>query len=345
MRSQIKRIDMSQHLDYLNSPGIRGLFFYTSTDKVTTETTFVGIRRLDASGESRAFTNHTSCFDWLQLGIVGPDEVTSPIIKALATDKDLGGQVSVLLGRAEATGEFLPIGAPIPYTAGTVGLDFDDNDPMAVMAAAQVESPVAQTLCDGCFKTPCECLPDDAGQFVSHHDPVPTMNDLPPVSDTGDTEEPWTPEMEAVLREKINVIGERYIAAKRSANEFEAQYKKLQQEFENSNAELVKNKKESAVQVATVLTELTPLLKEFRLRTDEAKFNEYFSTGRGDVFSIADKAAATAWAKETNPAWLNEVLNEDLVLGHIKNLAKNKMPLPEWATSKDEIKPKISTKI
>lgn len=237
----------------------------------------------------------------------------------------------------EPLDDFFTVIGMSPATRAAVSKNLEPADPDALaeriaiagegVTAAPTMEPVNATE---------RALGDLAGSSVEGTDAASVLADLstePPDPLAWLDDEPiFTPtqlqDMHDTVQALENEFKESYIAYSAA----EAKYKALLEDFNKANAELIETKKAEQKVAEGLEGRLKTAAEAYAMATKEHKFDEYVQCKRvADTITIADSAAAQTWAKDNYAAAINEVLNNDLMMGYLEGLHKNKQPLPAFA--------------
>jgi hypothetical protein len=123
------------------------------------------------------------------------------------------------------------------------------------------------------------------------------------------------------LAQNVTRIEGEYFNKLRTFNDLEAELKRLMNDFDLANAELINNKKAASAAKLQAENDLKQALCEWGSRSAEKTFDQYLSVMETSSYEI-DEAEATTWAQTNYPAALNTVLNQKLIIDYIKKSKK-----------------------
>jgi hypothetical protein len=123
------------------------------------------------------------------------------------------------------------------------------------------------------------------------------------------------------LAQNVTKIEGEYFNRLRTFNDLEAELKRLMNDFDLANAELIDNKKAASAAKLQAENDLKQALCEWGALSADKTFDQYLSVMETSNYEI-DEAEATTWAQTNYPAALNTVLNQKLIIDYIKKSKK-----------------------
>lgn len=345
--ARFERITQSQHMDVMNSPTMRGKYFYMMLDK-DVPTPFVAIDKSRGEVEVAAHPTIEAMIAWLDDD--GLEPVPSGNGNGIKPPSRLDAKTTARVTQLAGLGlkyngqEYIKDDFNVHWTEITA-----DDDAVFADKVERIKAEMARREENPLPDLPASKDDDIERQVDSIFGPRPgtTQAGAAPVGEVSIAadENDLIPIDE--LKGRVEREEAAYFPLYRRAAVLEAELKAKQQQFDKDYAFLIADKKAAVEERNAAATALKALAVSYGRRTGEKQFDQYISFRENDVITW-DEPEAIAWLGQNFPAALiNPGVSIDATRfkTYIKDCRKKKQPLPPSVKIGTEWETTISSKI